>query len=80
LLQQKVAKKVAISLGYFVFSKYHKEPPKVAQLAKSGHPDSGLFFTEAGLLNKSSLLAPALGAAKFIIIIAMYLATLCCAT
>jgi hypothetical protein len=68
LLQQKVAKKVAISLGYFVFSKYHKEPPKVAQLAKSGHPDSGLFFTEA------------LGAAKFIIIIAMYLATLCCAT
>jgi hypothetical protein len=28
--------------------------------------------TEAGLLNKSSRLAPALGAAKFITIIAMY--------
>jgi hypothetical protein len=39
LLKQKV---VAIILGYFIFSKNHKEPPKVAQLAKiaqSGHPD-----------------------------------------
>jgi hypothetical protein len=42
LLKQKVAKKVAISLGYFILSKNHNEPPKVAQLAKiaqSGHPD-----------------------------------------
>jgi hypothetical protein len=31
LLQQKVTQKVAISLGYFMFSKYHKEPPKVTQ-------------------------------------------------
>ncbi len=33
LLQQKVA----ISLGYFMFSKNHDDPPKVAQLAKN-HP------------------------------------------
>jgi hypothetical protein len=32
LLQQKVAQKVAISFGYFMFSKNHKAPPKVAQL------------------------------------------------
>jgi hypothetical protein len=37
LLQQKIAPKVAISLGYFIFSKNHKEPPKVAQLVKN-HP------------------------------------------
>jgi hypothetical protein len=37
LLKQKVAKKVAIILGYFIFSKHHNEPPKVAQLAKN-HP------------------------------------------
>jgi hypothetical protein len=40
-LQQKVAQKVAFILGYFIFSKNHDEPPKVAQLAKiaqSGHP------------------------------------------
>jgi hypothetical protein len=30
LLQQKVA----ISFGYFMFSKNHDDPPKVAQLAK----------------------------------------------
>jgi hypothetical protein len=35
LLQHKVAQKVAISLGYFMFSKSHKEPPKVTQLAKN---------------------------------------------
>jgi hypothetical protein len=34
LLKQKVAPKVAIILGYFIFSKNHTEPPKVAQLAK----------------------------------------------
>jgi hypothetical protein len=34
LLEQKVALKVAIILGYFMFSKNHNEPPKVAQLAK----------------------------------------------
>ncbi len=34
---------------------------------------------EAGLLNKSSHLAPALGVTKFITIIAIYLVTLCCA-
>jgi hypothetical protein len=32
---QKVAQNVAISLGYFIFSKNHNEPPKVAQLAKN---------------------------------------------
>ncbi len=32
---------------------------------------------EAGLLNKSSRLAPALGATKFITTIAMHLVTLC---
>jgi hypothetical protein len=37
LLKQKVAKKVAIILGYFIFSKNHNEPPKEAQLAKN-HP------------------------------------------
>jgi hypothetical protein len=44
LLKQKVALKVAIILGYFIFSKNH-EPPKVAQLAKitqSGHTDKGV--------------------------------------
>jgi hypothetical protein len=35
LLQQKVGKNVAISLGYFIFSKNHNEPPKVAQLVKN---------------------------------------------
>jgi hypothetical protein len=35
---------------------------------------------EAGLLNKSSRLAAALGVTKFITIIAIYLVTLCCAT
>jgi hypothetical protein len=37
LLKQKVAPKVAIILGYFILSKNHNEPPKVAQLVKS-HP------------------------------------------
>jgi hypothetical protein len=35
LLKQKVAQKVAIILGYFILSKNHNEPPKVAQLAKN---------------------------------------------
>jgi hypothetical protein len=35
LLQQKAAQNVAIPLGYFIFSKNHNEPPKVAQLAKN---------------------------------------------
>jgi hypothetical protein len=34
LLKQKVAPKVTIIFGYFVLSKNHNEPPKVAQLAK----------------------------------------------
>jgi len=40
LLKQKVAQKVDIILGYFILSKNHNEPSKVAQLAKnaqSGH-------------------------------------------
>ncbi len=36
--------------------------------------------TEAGLLNKTSRLAAALGVTKFMTIIAMYLVNLCCAT
>ncbi len=44
-IQQKVAQNFAIYLGYFIFSKNHNQPPKVAQLAKkiaqSGHPDGG---------------------------------------
>jgi hypothetical protein len=35
LLKQKVAQKVAIILGYFILSRNHKKPTKVAQLAKS---------------------------------------------
>ncbi len=35
LLEQKVAQKVAIILGYFILSKIHYEPQKVAQLAKN---------------------------------------------
>ena len=35
LLKLKVAQKVTIILGYFIFSKNHNEPPKVAQLAKN---------------------------------------------
>jgi hypothetical protein len=34
LVKQKVAQNVIIILGYFIFSKNHTEPPKVAQLAK----------------------------------------------
>jgi hypothetical protein len=34
LLKQKVAQKVAISLGYFILSKNHNEPPKVANWQK----------------------------------------------
>jgi hypothetical protein len=37
-------------------------------------------YPEAGLLNKSSCLAPALGVTKFIIVGDMILVTLCCAT
>ncbi len=35
LLKQKVAQKVIIILGYFILSKNHNEPPKVAQLANN---------------------------------------------
>ncbi len=35
LHKQKVAQNVAIILGYFIFSKNHNEPPKVAQLEKN---------------------------------------------
>jgi hypothetical protein len=35
LPKQKEAQKVAIILGYFIFSKNHNESPKVAQLAKN---------------------------------------------
>ncbi len=41
LVKPKVAQNVIISLGYFIFSKNHNEPPKVAHLAKiaqSGYP------------------------------------------
>ncbi len=42
LLKQKVAQKVTIILGFFILSKNHNEPPKVAKLTKkitqSGHP------------------------------------------
>jgi hypothetical protein len=34
LLKQKVAQSFTISSGYFIFSKNHYEPPKVAQLVK----------------------------------------------
>jgi hypothetical protein len=37
LVKEKVAQKVTIILGYFIFSNNHNEPPKVAQLAKN-HP------------------------------------------
>jgi hypothetical protein len=35
LLHQKGAQNVAILFGYFIFSKNHDEPPKVAHLAKN---------------------------------------------
>ena len=35
LLKQKVAQNVAITLGYFIFSKNHDEPPKVALWVKN---------------------------------------------
>ncbi len=35
LPKQKVAQKVTIFWGYFILSKNHNEPPKVAQLAKN---------------------------------------------
>jgi hypothetical protein len=34
MLKQKVAQKVAIIFGYFILSKSHNEPPKVAQSVK----------------------------------------------
>jgi hypothetical protein len=34
LFKQKVAQNVAISLGFFIFSKNHNEPSKEAQFAK----------------------------------------------
>jgi hypothetical protein len=46
LIKQKVAQKVTIILGYFIFSKNHNEPPKVAQVVKitqSGHPGPHLL-------------------------------------
>jgi hypothetical protein len=45
LPKQKVAQKVTIILGYFILSKNHNEPPKVAHLAKivqSGHTEQNL--------------------------------------
>ncbi len=39
LLEKKVAKNVAISFGYFIFSKNHNEPTKVAQLVKNHQSD-----------------------------------------
>ncbi len=44
------------------------------------HLDSCGQFTEAGSLNKSSCLAPALCVIKLIIVTYMILATLCCVT
>jgi hypothetical protein len=38
------------------------------------------LVSEAGLLNKSSCLAQTLGVTKFIMVLAMDLVTLCCAT
>jgi hypothetical protein len=35
LFEQKIAQKVAITLGYFISSKYQNEPSKVPQLAKN---------------------------------------------
>jgi hypothetical protein len=44
-------------------------------------PTSGLILlAEAGLLNKSSCLAPTLGVTKFITVKDVILVTLCCAT
>jgi hypothetical protein len=34
-LEKKVAQNVTISLGYFIFTKFLSEPPKVAQLVKN---------------------------------------------
>jgi len=41
---------------------------------------SGYGYTEAGLLNNSSSLAPTLGVTKFIIVKGMILVLQCCAT
>jgi hypothetical protein len=44
LLKQKVAKNVAISLGYFIFSKNQNEFSKVAQLAKDCPSSNSLGY------------------------------------
>jgi hypothetical protein len=46
------------------------------------YPECGIWYCcpEASSLNKSSFLAPALGATNFIIVTDMILVTLCCAT
>ncbi len=50
LLKQNVEQDVAISLGYFIFSKNHNEPPKVAQLANN-NPIWSPWLQVAAILN-----------------------------
>jgi hypothetical protein len=43
LLDQKAAQNVAISLGYFIFSKNCNEPPKVAKSSQIGEKSPNLI-------------------------------------
>jgi hypothetical protein len=54
LLNQKVAQDVAISLGYFIFSKNQNELPKIAQLVKN-HPIWSPLLSETTYLVQNTL-------------------------
>ncbi len=78
MLKQKVVQKVIIILGYFILSKNHNEPPKVAQLAKiaqSGHPvcikpcwhniaTNNARHSQASALDMGSRVVPMIGQSK----------------
>ncbi len=54
LLKQKWAQNIAISLGYFIFSKNQNEPPKIAQLIKD-HPIWSPLLSETTCQVQNSL-------------------------
>jgi hypothetical protein len=55
LLKLKVAQKVAIILGYFIFSKNHNEPLKVTPLAKN-RPIWSPWLAEASATQRKSFI------------------------
>jgi len=62
-----------------LLTKYEKNNFSVAS-RHNGEYSALPSWSDAGLLNKISCLAAALGVNKFIVVIVMNLVTLCCAT